>query len=345
MERSMRTAKVLPRYAMPTSHFLQYFPLVIDTFAYGIYSALFVQSIQVLLNRRRTHYKLHLCGLTALFLLSTIHIIAAYAWAFITDTATTAIYEVLSLRNPPPNLYGPNDPFVVHHLVRLLRARYALANALADAILIWRCYIIWGNSWRAVAFPCIAYIINIGGFIVGALPLLGPSERTAVAVCIGTTFFTNVVASSLAAGRIWWISRRASYVISRTSRRTYANLTAILVESGCIYPISIIIILILFIVPSTSTISVLISIAPVYHIVGISPTLIIVRVGLGVSTDDVDKTITSISRSPNGSERAHTRSRLPISTLRFNHATTVELGLESQRRNDLELNCSVGTVL
>ncbi|KAF7343969.1 Rtt106 domain-containing protein [Mycena venus] len=332
---------------MPTSHLLQYFPLVIDTFVYGIYCALFVQSVQVLLSRRRAHYRLHLGGLTALFLLSTIHIVAAYAWAFITDNATTAIYELISLRNPPPDLYGPDDPVVVHHLARLLRARYAIANALADAILIWRCYIIWGNSWRAVAFPCIAYMVNIGGVIVAALPLQGPSRRTAVAVCIGTTFFTNVVASSLAAGRIWWISRRVSYVLSRNSRRTYTNLTAILVESGCIYPISIIIVLVLFIVPSTSTISVLISLAPIYHIVGISPTLIIVRVGLGVSTDDVDKTITSVSRGPNDSERTHAR-RLPISALRFNHAATVELGLETRRRNDLdenELNDSVGTGL
>lgn len=243
------------------------------------------------MSRRRAYYKFHLGCLTALFLLSTIHIIAAYAWAFITDTAATAIYEILSLRNPPPDLYGPDDPMVVHHLARLLRARYAIANALADAILIWRCYTIWGNSWRAVTFPCVAYAINIGGFIVGALPLLGPSERTAVAVCIGTTFFTNVVTSLLAAGRIWWISRRASYVISQNSRRTYANLTAILIESGCIYPISIIVALILFLVPTTSTTSVLISIAPVYQIVGISPTLIIVRVGMGVSTDDVDTAV------------------------------------------------------
>jgi hypothetical protein len=80
---------------------------------------------------------LHLCGLTALFLLSTIHIVAAYAWAFITDTATTAIYEMLSLRNPPPDLYGPNDPFVVHHLVRLLRARYAIAKYLNSSFLCW----------------------------------------------------------------------------------------------------------------------------------------------------------------------------------------------------------------
>ncbi|KAF7336145.1 Ras-GEF domain-containing protein [Mycena venus] len=311
----------------------------------GIYSALFVQSVQVLLKWRRTHYKLHLCCLTALFLLSTIHIVAAYAWAFITDTATTAIYEVLSLRNPPPDLYGPDDPIVVHHLARLLRALYAIANVLADAILIWRCYVIWGNSWRAVAFPCVAYLVNIGGIIVGALPLLGPSERTAIAVCIGTTFLTNMVASSLAAGRIWWISRRASFIISPTSRRTYANLTAILLESGCIYPISLILILFVHRPPS-STISVLISIAPVYHIVGISPTLIIVRVGLGVSTDNVDKVLTSVSHDPNDLEHTHTR-RLSISRLRFNHATTVELGLETRRRtNDLDendVNDSVGT--
>ncbi|KAJ6560226.1 hypothetical protein B0H19DRAFT_1146849, partial [Mycena capillaripes] len=298
-----------------------------------IYLALFIQSIQLLLSRRRPHHKLHLCGLTALFLLSTIHIVTAYAWAFITDTATTAIYEVLSLRNPPPDLYGPDDPVVVHHLARLLRARYAIANALADAILIWRCYIIWNKSWRAVAFPCVAYVVNIGGFIVGLLPLLGPSQRAAVSVCIGTTFFTNVVASSLAASRIWWISRRGSYILSRNSRRTYANLTAILVESGCIYPISIIVVLILFLLPGTSTQSVLISIAPVYHIVGISPTLIIVRVGLGVSMDDVDKTITNISSGLGEHANRHAAGQ-PISTLFFNHTTTIEL--PERNENDSE---------
>ncbi|KAJ6560235.1 hypothetical protein B0H19DRAFT_111262 [Mycena capillaripes] len=318
---------------MPTSHFLPYFPLVLDTFAYGIYSALFIQSAQILLSRRRPHQKLHLCGLTVLFLLSTIHIAAAYAWAFITDTATTGVYEIISLRNPPPDLYGPDDPVVVHHLARLLRARYAIANALADAILIWRCYIIWGKSWRAVAFPCVAYVVNIGGFIVGLLPLLGPSQRAAVSVCIGTTFLTNVVASSLAAGRIWWISRRtSSSILSQNSRRTYANITAILVESGCIYPISIIVVLIPSLLRAASTQSVLITIAPVYHIVGISPTLIIVRVGLGVSTDDVDKTITTVSSGPGEHTNRHAAG--PFSTLRFDLATTIEL--PERNENDSE---------
>ncbi|KAJ6560227.1 hypothetical protein B0H19DRAFT_1069903 [Mycena capillaripes] len=309
--------------------------LQLDTFAYCIYSALFIQSVQILLSRRRPHQKLHLCGLTVLFLLSTIHIAAAYAWAFITDAATTGVYEIISLRNPPPDLYGPDDPVVVHHLARLLRARYAIANALADAILIWRCYIIWGKSWRAVAFPCVAYVVNIGGFIVGLLPLLGPSQRAAVSVCIGTTFLTNVVASSLAdtAGRIWWISRRTSYILSRNSRRTYANITAILVESGCIYPISIIVVLIPSLLHAASTQSVLITIAPVYHIVGISPTLIIVRVGLGVSTDDVEKTITTASSGP--SEHANRNAAgLPLSTLRFDLPTTIEL--PERNENDSE---------
>ncbi|KAJ7884195.1 hypothetical protein B0H14DRAFT_1403096 [Mycena olivaceomarginata] len=67
------------------SNFPQYFPLVVDSLVYGIYSVLFYQSVQVLLSRRTPNYKLHLGWMTTLFLLSTIHIALAYAWAFITD--------------------------------------------------------------------------------------------------------------------------------------------------------------------------------------------------------------------------------------------------------------------
>ncbi|KAF7324588.1 Rtt106 domain-containing protein [Mycena kentingensis (nom. inval.)] len=326
----------------PTSHFLQYFPLVIDTFTYGIYCSLFVQSVLILLARRRRYYKIHLACLSTLFLLSTMHILAAYTWAFITDQATEGIYEVLSLRTKQPNLYGPDDPMMVHYMVRLLRTRYALANALADAILIHRCYVIWGNSWRVVVVPILAYFAGIVGMIVGALPVLGRSERTAIAVCIGTTFFTNILASLLAAGRIWWISRRASMILPARSRRMYSNLTAILLESGLIYPISIIIAIVLFLVPQTSTISVLISIAPIYHIVAIAPTLIIVRVGMGVSTDDVDQTLTSLG----GVQEMETRRACgpPRSSLRFcvpaetDMVATVELGLSRS------LEASVGAI-
>ncbi|KAF7303896.1 Ras-GEF domain-containing protein [Mycena indigotica] len=317
----------------PTSHFLQYFPLVLDTFTYGIYCALFVQSTQMLINRRRANYKVYLACLSALFGLSTMHIVAAYTWAFITDTATTGIYEVLSLRKRPPDLYGADDPMAVHRLVRVIRARYALANLLADAVLIHRCYVIWGHNLRAIAFLLVAYIVNIGGIVVGALPFVGPSERIAIAVCIGTTFFTNVAASLMAAGRIWWISRRASVVLSRGSRRMYYNLTAILLESGLIYPISIVIAIAMFVAPQTSTEAVLISIAPIYHLVAIAPTLIIVRVGLGMSTEGVDRAVTT------GPDRFGGPGSLHFSPPMTDQVGTIELGIGG----DLENSVSTAT--
>ncbi|KAJ7216115.1 hypothetical protein C8J57DRAFT_1396574 [Mycena rebaudengoi] len=89
---------------------------------------------------------------------------------------------------------------------------------------------------------------------------------------MATIFFTNVLAASLAAGRIWYLSRRIARL-----------------ESGLIYPATFLISVGIYLSPTRPTVSVLICISACYHIVGIVPTLIIVRVGLGVSTDDVDK--------------------------------------------------------
>ncbi|KAF8143504.1 hypothetical protein K438DRAFT_1736378 [Mycena galopus ATCC 62051] len=277
------------------SNFPQYFPLVIDSLIYGIYSVLFYQAVQVLLSRRTPNYKFHLGWLTVLFALSTIHIALAYSWAFITDTADTAIYEVFSLKNPLPVLYLPDDPASVRTIGVLIKLRYSLANAIADGIIIYRCYIIWGRKWRVIAFLLVAYVLTCIGGIVGLLPLSGVSERAAMAVCIATVFFTNVLGAGLAAGRIWWISRRAANYLGRRSRSNYSHLTAVMLESGLIYPATLAISVLIFVIPQTPLVSVLVCLAACYHLVGIAPTLIIVRVGLGVSTDDVDKCVT-ISR-------------------------------------------------
>ncbi|KAJ6557651.1 hypothetical protein B0H19DRAFT_1148279 [Mycena capillaripes] len=258
--------------------------------------------------------------MVVLFFLSTLHIALAYAWAFITDTADTAIYELFSLKNPLPILYAPGDPISVHRIGILLKIRFSLANAIADAIIIYRCYVIWGFSWRAVTFLIAAWVLTIVGGVVGLLPLSGTSERAAMAVVIGTVFFTNVLGSGLAAGRIWWISRRATNYLGRRSRNRYVDLTAILLESGLIYPTVFTITVIVFLIPQTPTSSVLICLAPCYHLVGIAPTLIIVRVGLGVSTDDVEKCVT-ISRG----------STLPSFVMQRGPDTTMELQVRVER--------------
>lgn len=63
-----------------------------------------------------------------LFLLSTIHVVIAWAWAFVTDTATTAVFEVFSLKYPAPALYGPDDPVAVHTFALLIKVTYTIAK-------------------------------------------------------------------------------------------------------------------------------------------------------------------------------------------------------------------------
>ncbi|KAJ7133775.1 hypothetical protein C8R46DRAFT_1362322 [Mycena filopes] len=330
------------------SHFFVYFPLVIDSLTYGVYAALFSQSIHILLTHRPRHHKLHLACMITLFALSTLHVALAWAWAFLTDHGATAIYELFSLEDPLPTLYFAGDPRGVRALGVLLKARYSLANAIADGIIvslpidceklidltdegqIYRCYVIWGFDWRPVAFPLFAYACTLAGGIMSLLPLSGTTERASFALCVATVFFTNTLSAALAAGRIWWISRRASAYLGRRSRQRYLALTAILLESGLIYPAALIITIVVYLTPSTPTNSVLVCIAACYHIVGIAPTLIIVRVGLGVSTDDVDKCVVTISRNATSTPYPpHERRRADA---------TLELQVRVTREQDVDVD-------
>ncbi|KAJ6529729.1 hypothetical protein B0H19DRAFT_1193150 [Mycena capillaripes] len=299
-----------------SSHFQQYLPLTIDSLTYGIYLVLFCQSVQVLLSRRRANYKVHLACMSVLFLLSTIHVALAYAWAFITDTGDAAIYEFASWTNPLPVLYAPGDPVSVRHIGILLKIRYSLSNAIADAIIIYRCYVIWGFNWRqfGVVLLIVSWFLTLVGALLGLFPLSKTPERVVTIVCIATVFFTNVLGAGLAAERIWWISRQANNYLGRRTQKRYLDLPAILLESGLIYPASLLVVVIVYFIPRRPTFSVLTCLAACYHIVGIAPTLIIVRVGLGVSTDDVEKCVT-IGRA----------SALPSFGVERGSETTVEL--------------------
>jgi hypothetical protein len=93
-----------------------------------VYSTLFFQSVHILLSRRRHKYKFYLICMITLFLLSTLHIALSWAWAFITDTADTAIYEVISLEDLPPDLYGLDDPYSLHWIATLIKVRYLMAK-------------------------------------------------------------------------------------------------------------------------------------------------------------------------------------------------------------------------
>ncbi|KAJ7162312.1 hypothetical protein C8R46DRAFT_1104283, partial [Mycena filopes] len=144
---------------------------------------------------------------------------------------------------------------------------YVTNNLVADALLIYRCFVIWGTPWVTVA-PLLLLVATM---------ILGYSLQLKLFFILSLTM--NLFVPALVAGRLWWIIRRIR--VDNVTRRKGRNAMAIILESGLIYSlfVSIHMGFFHFADPRDQIIY-----AALSQVVGIVPTLIIVRVGLGVST-------------------------------------------------------------
>uniref|UniRef100_A0A0W0G4X4 Uncharacterized protein n=1 Tax=Moniliophthora roreri TaxID=221103 RepID=A0A0W0G4X4_MONRR len=113
------------------------------------------------------------------------------------------------------------------------------------------------------------------------------------------TAAVNLILTLLTAGRVWWIIRRAqAHKVGPLNKyKTLSSINRIILESGMLYPISIVVHLSTF-----STKTPLIELTPIVVLVaGIAPTLIIVRTSMGQSIvsemSTVRETFTSVRLS------------------------------------------------
>ncbi|KAI3607765.1 hypothetical protein WG66_004861 [Moniliophthora roreri] len=129
---------------------------------------------------------------------------------------------------------------------------------VADALLIYRLWAVWGYRMRIAVLP--------------------------------TTFLLAGTA-----GRIWWAGREVESAFDGKYVGTYRQVSGILgivLESGAICSVFQLFTAILY---GTGTNAVFLSWDPLAQVIGIAPTIIIVRVGLGV---DFQHSITTSSPSP-----------------------------------------------
>ncbi|KAG7093245.1 hypothetical protein E1B28_006931 [Marasmius oreades] len=118
---------------------------------------------------------------------------------------------------------------------------------------------------------------------------------------------TNIIVTSLIAGRIWWNAHQLCKLLVGTQpSRLYRRAIAIIVESGAIFSASLLILLVLY---SLKFNAVYVS-DSIAQITGIAPTLIIVRVGMGYSVDSSD------SRDDQWND-CQTQPRTELSTMQF----------------------------
>ncbi|KAF9269953.1 hypothetical protein L218DRAFT_4101 [Marasmius fiardii PR-910] len=116
-------------------------------------------------------------------------------------------------------------------------------NFLADALLIYRCYVIW-SSWIVVLFPAFLYV---GTFAMSLLLIYESAQPGANffkghAVDFGVpyialTISNNVIVTSLICGRLITVKSRMRTAIGPDHAKMYTSVIAIMVESAAPFTI------------------------------------------------------------------------------------------------------------
>ncbi|KAF9065389.1 hypothetical protein BDP27DRAFT_1331984 [Rhodocollybia butyracea] len=179
---------------------------------------------------------------------------------------------------------------------------YMIANSIADSILLCRCYHLWASRKSVIAPPIILCTLNLALFFFGVInerkkdrnfdppflltsaqePIFGIATILGLAFCV-VTLVTNLLLTALIAGRIFWLMKTTNKYLdgkSQVNCQRIKRIVIIIVESGCLYPLTVLVAACLVVLISP------VKLVPIAaQTMGIAPTLIMVRVDLGLSIE------------------------------------------------------------
>ncbi|KAI0060428.1 hypothetical protein BV25DRAFT_1807362 [Artomyces pyxidatus] len=213
---------------------------------YGIQLMLYGACVRILWKRQRSHLTIFLiCYISVLCAMNTI-------WTGTSAFGLQATF--IDNRNYPGGPYGFllvefSLPFNVLSL-----ASYIIGNVLADALLLWRCHVIWKASIgrRAdliVILPAVTLLASLAMGIIYAVDTSSPAGFFGkITVNTGTIFFAislslNILLTLMIVVRIWLHQRKHRALLGSTFGRQYTSMSTMFVESAALYAISSILLL------------------------------------------------------------------------------------------------------
>ncbi|ESK93743.1 hypothetical protein Moror_1441 [Moniliophthora roreri MCA 2997] len=269
-------------------------------FVAGFYALLFGLSTYFLCKRRNIFQKkLQLAWTTTVFFISNLGAIAR-ASSYIIDA--TVVYQAVQTQDfGPLNAYTSNGSSQTI-IIALTYVCYILANCIADAILIHRCYVLY-TSRKAVLFPLVFISFATNSVIATGMKLKGQTSGLRQSAnwdifvhgyelqigyyCANAA--VNGMLTLILAGRIWWLGResRATQFQAQAIDQRYQFFATVIVESGMLYPMTLVAHVVL--TQKVDTIGVPIDLTPIAILMaGIAPTLINVRISIGRSVGTTD---------------------------------------------------------
>ncbi|CAE6463340.1 unnamed protein product [Rhizoctonia solani] len=249
-----------------------------ETALWGVFFVLYLTCVYVLVHKRtrQTIQWIPLFTTSLLFTLATFHV----------ALQLRKVYEGLVLRANDP---GGSDAYFTD-LSRWLNvtgdAVYATMVLVGDSVVIHRCYLIFGNRIRVIIIPVVLVICTaVSGYVAvwlfTKLPPHGTALEGPLAKCATTAFLLSLVTNILTTGLISYrILATAKKVSTSVDIRPYMGGLAVVVESAAIYTTALVVYLIVYVSRTNAQYILFCALCP---IVGIAPTLIVVRVGLGLT--------------------------------------------------------------
>ncbi|KAF5357333.1 hypothetical protein D9758_005827 [Tetrapyrgos nigripes] len=284
---------------------------------FGFYVLLFGLSTYFLCkNKQIVRRRLHLTWTTFLFLISTFGALIN-ASSGIMDAVV--MYTAVSTQDFTQFIKHSSSDRTQEIISGLTYSTLIAVNLVADAVLINRCYLVWGRKISVIVLPILAaFGVNSIGLMADIMTTQGQNDTSEAnfqlfltGINYRLTFYyanavVNFVVTMLIAGRIWWVGRRtmrystywgriindkykAIFAISYIfhSPLSFSGLLRhfIRLECGVIYPISLV--AHAAVEGNVDKISIPVNLTPtVIQLAGVVPTLILVTVFLGKSISE-----------------------------------------------------------
>ncbi|KAJ7293768.1 hypothetical protein C8J57DRAFT_1553113 [Mycena rebaudengoi] len=171
-------------------------------------------------------------------------------------------------------------------------------NFLADGLLLYRCYIIWGSSLKVVALPILIYFgaMSMAILLIYESAIPGASFFSGNAVSYGVPYFSltislNVILTCAICGRLLSVRNRVRKILGEQHCQTYTGVVSVLLESAL--PLTAL--GIIYVVSYARSSPYSFAFLQIWaDFCAISPQLIILRIALGKAWNS--ETVISVSR-------------------------------------------------
>ncbi|KAG1756995.1 hypothetical protein EDB19DRAFT_1865806 [Suillus lakei] len=297
--------------------------LVCEALLYGVYCVLFVISVVTLIKRSRVS--------------SNQVIWAANCLLFTTSTAHFALmfnHFYIALEHAPFTEFANETSALIGANLMI-----SVVDIIGDLLLLYRCWLVWGKQFYVIVVPLLT---ALGGFgcilpIPSLLLSINPTSPVPPTQIVPLTIAgyvlplcTNIMVTGLIAGRLWYISRIP--VVDEHGKPVMFKIAArpmmLIIESGALYMVTQLIFVVLVAIQNPA--EAVLSLAGT-QIYGIASTLIIIRVGLGISSEQTAPAMTS-TRVEFRSQSQNTSGMCSVGTWRndrsFNAPSTAQLSVE-----------------